>query len=717
MTALRLRPDTHKPARRWRVALPLLLLSVLLAGCNLLPVAQATPTPLPPITPPTVRPTAPAQATTAADATPSAGSTSGQAPAPTPANVPRDAAGKGVTELNGSFTYTNDFIFVYYVEYNVALVDMYGFVTRDEEWKLPIESQVLGYLDIDRNKQEGRFNLNLPALPRGTLVDVDNDGQSDTGVQVFALTFSANLVGSPFSSGDDQDRGWPSYLASTVNDPENNNEVTGGKLVVWAPDEQQQFPTGFGPDGQLFTKDDPVGPIPPGFSVVDLDKQPFATSQNAGESMTLYEPKDAAIKDFSNLSFTDAFQKMFDQIKAEYAFNGIADKQPDWDKLYAELAPRVAEADRNRDASAFDQVMLDYVSAFRDGHVGLGGSNVEAAQLQSTTSGGYGFAIRELDDGRVIVSYVVQDGPADKAGITVGAEVQRFNDQPIGAAIKAVKPLGGPFSTDYTLHYQQQRYLLRAPVDTDAKVTFANPNQAPNTVTLTSVRERESFAVTSLMRGFDPNALPVEFRFLDSGAGYIKINSNYDDLNLLIRLFERALETFERNQVPGVITDLRQNSGGAPMGLASYFSDTAIPVGQDEYFSSKTGRFEPDGPPDTIEPSERQFRFDKLAILVSPACASACEYEAYGFSRLPGAIVVGQYPSAGVYAEVSRGQFRLPSGLALQVPTGRTRLPDGSILLEGKGVEPTLRVPITAETVLAQGDVILDAAEKAVSGQ
>ena len=59
-----------------------------------------------------------------------------------------------------------------------------------------------------------------------------------------------------------------------------------------------------------------------------------------------------------------------------------------------------------------------------------------------------------------------------------------------------------------------------------------------------------------------------------------------------------------------------------------------------------------------------------MAVLVGQACASACEIEAYGFSQVPGMMVFGETPSAGVEAEVGRGQFSLPEGLSLQAPTG-----------------------------------------------
>ena len=74
-------------------------------------------------------------------------------------------------------------------------------------------------------------------------------------------------------------------------------------------------------------------------------------------------------------------------------------------------------------------------------------------------------------------------------------------------------------------------------------------------------------------------------------------------------------------------------------------------------------------------------------------------------------IVVGQYPSGGVEADVLRGQFELPEGIKLQFPTGRIVLPDGSLFLEGQGVQPTVRVPIDEQSVLSTDDVVLKAAE------
>jgi hypothetical protein len=498
-------------------------------------------------------------------------------------------------EITGEFSYSNSIITDYYVEHAVGLIDMFGFVTRDEEWEIPVASQSLGYLDIDMDNMQAAYTLQLPVMPTGQFVDVDNDNDKDSGVQVFAVSYWPNLTGGPYSEGDDRSRGWPTYLASVKTDTENDDEVIGGALVVWSPDGDQQFPTGFGADGKLFTADDPIGSIPAGYSVVNLDTDPFTVSQDPQPNLELFEPKDVAIKDYSGDSYTEAFDKMFELIKLEYAFNGIEGKQPDWDRVYAEIKPRVEEAEKNSDPLAFFLLHYRITHAFKDGHVGMNGGDIANQIFSETTGGGYGFAQSELDDGRVIVTFVTPGGPADKAGVKVGAEVAEFDGKSVSEAIAAVVPPTLPASMESSVRFQQARYLLRSPVGTEAAIKFTNPDGTTLDTVLKSVPENDSHRFTSIYKGFDSNALPVEYKILDSGVGYVKINSNYDDLNLIIKLFERALKVFEANGVPGIVIDMRQNSGGANLGLAGFLTDQEIPMGQLEYYSEQTGKFEPEG--------------------------------------------------------------------------------------------------------------------------
>ncbi|MEN6436361.1 MAG: S41 family peptidase [Anaerolineaceae bacterium] len=629
-------------------------------------------------------------------------------------NIPQST---GPALITGEFTYSNDIIEIYYIEQAVALLDMTGFILRDEEWELPVDSQVLGFLDLDMDNNTGTYELSLPVFPIGVNNDVDHDGKSEEGVQVYVVAYSPNLTGGPFSEGDDKSRGWPSYLTSVVTDSENNDEVTGGKLVVWAPDDQQNFPSDFGEDGLLFTNDDPTVTLEAGYSIIDLDSSPFGIIRDSEISMTLFEPTDVAIKDFSTLSYTEAFDKMFEIVRKEYAFNGVEGKQPDWDVLYSKVAPVVEQAEKSQDATTYYLAIEEFVSAFHDGHVGFDGGDIGNAAFYQRAAGGIGAGIRELDDGRVLVVFVLDGSPAALEGIQVGDEIIGVNDTPVATVIEAVNPLFGPYSTDFAYRYDQVLFLLRGSIGDPISVTYKNKAGAEKTVSFTRVQEYDSLLATYIYGSDEVHVLPVESRIINGSVGYVSINSNYDDLNLIIRLFERALKVFEENNVAGIIIDMRKNSGGAPLGLAGFLYDQEIPMGQLEYYSEKTGKFEPEGTREKVIPNENQYSFDKMVLLVGNACFSACEIESYGFSKVPGMVVMGQYPTGGVEAEVARGQFKLPEGFSLQIPTGRFTLEDGSIFLEGVGVVPDVRIPIDEASVLSTQDTVLQDAISSILGE
>jgi len=633
-------------------------------------------------------------------------------------SVPKgEAVPSGPVLITGGFEYTNDFVVeTYYVEHAVGLLDMTGFVLRDMEWELPVESQVLGFMDLDAEDDSAIYRLSLPAVPAGLFNDVDNDNKKEKGLQVFTVGYNPNLSGGVFSEGDDRSLGWPGYLASVKTDTENQDEVIGGKLIIWAPDGDQEFPNDFGVDGLLFTEDDPVSMVPAGYSVVDLDESPFKFSTEQIEDITLYEPDDIKIKDFSDLSYSEAFDAFFEVVRKEYAFNGIEGKQPDWDAVYANLQPKIARAEDERDAYGFYLALREFSLAFNDGHVGVSGGDFDYQYNEDYLLGGYGFAVRELDDGRVIVVFVLPGGAAAQAGIQMGAEIVKFNGDPVRDALDKVQPFQ-PQSTDYGTRYEQTIFLTRGGIGESASIAYKNPGEGTKTSKLVSVYEVDSLLAVYLGGPYDEYVLPAEYELLPSGAGYIKINSNYDDLGLLMRVFERALVTFEEIGVPGIIIDMRLNFGGAPLGLAGFLHDEEIQLGQLEYFSDKTGQFEPDGPRDKVYPNENTYSFDKMVLLVDQFCFSACEIESYGFSQVPGMEVMGQFPTAGVEAETARGEFLLPEGIEFGVPTGRFTLPDGSIFLEGEGVQPTIRIPVDENSVLSSEDVVLKKAENYILSQ
>jgi C-terminal processing protease CtpA/Prc len=80
-------------------------------------------------------------------------------------------------------------------------------------------------------------------------------------------------------------------------------------------------------------------------------------------------------------------------------------------------------------------------------------------------------------------------------------------------------------------------------------------------------------------------------------------------------------------------------------------------------------------------------------------------------------IIVGNYPTAGAFGEVGRGQYDLPDDISMQFPTGRPETPDGQLLIEGVGVIPDITVPVTEESVLGGSDTVLEAAVQAILDQ
>ena len=191
--------------------------------------------------------------------------------------------------------------------------------------------------------------------------------------------------------------------------------------------------------------------------------------------------------------------------------------------------------------------------------------------------------------------FVLPEGPAEKAGMKTGAEITEFNGKPIDEAIQAVKP-HRPHSIESTLRYEQARYLLRAPAGYQSHGHLHQPQTALPPDGRAKLSPSAKVFQSPHLTGIDPNALPVEYVVSSAGIGYVRINSNYDDLNLIIRLFQRALTKFKENNLETLIIDMRENSGGAPLGLAGFLTDQEIPLGQLEYYSDKTGKFEPEGP-------------------------------------------------------------------------------------------------------------------------
>lgn len=624
----------------------------------------------------------------------------------------------GLRTVSGSVEYSNAFFTMGVNDPLVILEDQSGFVTRNRNFVMPVESQTLASITSDFRTSPFTYLLNLPAAPQGGLHDVDNDPADETGVMVFAVAYWTNAFGDAYLEERDLGGGgWSTAYASTrvSTDEASYLEVTGGRLLVFAPDADQGFPTGFGADSKLFTPDDPAASIPAGWSLIDLDTAPFTVSQPDAAEVDLIEPESSALDDFSKLKYPEAFDAMVDKFRTDYAFTEL--KQVDWDALAATFRPQVEAAST---AKEFAEVLDRFVKSVPDGHLGVITPLLD--DQFTAVEGGIGLALAEADDGTAVVSFITPGGPADNAGIVVGATVQQFGGRPTAEAAAAVEPLAGPSSSERGRRLQQFRYLSRFPLGSDPiEVTFTNPDAPQRTVRVEVTQDWESFEASSIYAGFDGSELPVEFKLLPSGAGYIRLTSFSDDMQLTVRLWERALGLMASYGVDSLVLDLRANGGGSGYiadQMAAYLFDERTVVGNSGYYSEARGEFwfDPDVEAEMIPPPPAQRFSGKVVAIVGPGCFSACEFFGFDIGLQDRATIVGYDATDGLGGGVE--QFAMPAGIMVQITIGRSVDADGNIHIEGIGVVPDVKVPRTVDTIIREAngeDVLLAAAEEALA--
>lgn len=613
----------------------------------------------------------------------------------------------GVTTLTGEVTIANPNILSTTSEPYILLLDMAAFVERDLALPPTPESQVTAALQGDL-ATGADFSLALPIAPQGTTVDVDN-GAEGNGVQVYSVEFTSNAFGDPFL-GPQEGGGWGTALSSLIV-ANGTFEVTGGTVVVFAPDDQQAFPTGFGDDGLFLTEDDPVEPIEPGWTVVDLNEQPFERLRE-DEAEVVIEEGDDGFTDLADRSFTEAFDALVDELEVRYPFTDL--KGLDWDAIREEYRPRVEEAEAADDQLAFNRVIIDFSLEFDDGHVS---TDYPPEYIMENIGGRLGMRLAETEGGEVIVISVSEGLAADQAGIERGAVVTEWDGAPVADAV-ANEPLILPESTDFRRRLQQFEFLTRGLVGETVSVTYVNPDGDPETVDLAfgeDVDGADVAANTALTFGADnPAELPVAADILPSGLGYIRVNTFFADPVLMSTAWNQALNTMTDLGVPGLVVDVRSNGGGygnTSLYFAGSFYDEAFELNR-QLYADENGEFLDIGA-DVVEPSPVQWDLP-VAVVTNDGCASACEIFSAAMAEDPDHLIVSYTPTAGIEAGVY--SWNLPGDLYFQAPVTYFER-DGEVFVEGVGVPPTVDVPATAENLLSEEDVVLAAAEEALIPQ
>ena len=621
----------------------------------------------------------------------------------------------GTRAVYGEMSYTNPYLTDGVAEPLIILEDQAGFVDRDRDFTFSPESQVMGRLTSDFFTSPVSYVLQLPFEPQGSLRDVDNDGEEDGGVQIFAVAFWTNIWGPPeLEERDLGGGGWSTAYASTdtSNRSQTLNEVIGGQLLVYAPD-AQGFPSGYGEDGLLFTEDDPAVGLPAGYTLVSLDSDPFTFDRSAEPVVNLIEGEASEADDFSEMDYTAAFDAMLDKFRREYAFTEY--KGIDWDAKRAEYRPRFEQAQADADPEAYEFALRDFAWSIPDSHVSVSFGPAVYWGFREAIAGGVGIAFRELDDGRIVVNFLLEDSPAAAAGIELRAEILEINGQPAAEYVSETVAWSEPFSLEEQKRLQQLRYATRFPADSEVELSWRNPGaEEISSAELPTSDERDSFDFSSFFQGRDRHRLPLEFEEIEgSDFTLVQIHSFSDNERLTIDLWERLIDELNYYAVPGLVIDMRSNGGGSgwlAQQMAAYFFNEPHVLGNSGFYDEDTEDFffDPDTEDDFILPPE-DLRYDgEVAVLVYSSCYSACEFFSYYMTVEDRAAIVGHTATAGAGGSVET--FYMPDDMEVTFTVGRAVDADHNIHLEGIGVVPTLRVPVTEETLFSDGDPVLEAA-------
>ncbi|MHB8627822.1 MAG: hypothetical protein ACYDBJ_10480 [Aggregatilineales bacterium] len=469
--------------------------------------------------------------------------------------TPSASADTGVTQIHGTIRVTNRFQLGDTGEPIVALLDLTAFIKRDRNLTLPYADQTAAGLYTDPGngtldlRAGAHYTIPLPIEPRGTINNVAH-GKGGAGVMAFSVDFFTNEVGDSFF-GPYEFTGW-----SNGNDGLEFDQGTGeahqGEFLVWSPDDNELFPTGFGPDGKLFTDDDPVGSIKRGWTVIKVfaDKtKPFQQLRSPHAEVPILEGN-YANNDLSNLSYTGAFDELVKQLRIRYVFTDF--KQLDWNKIVKDIRPLVQKADKDGSSDEFSAAIVKFTAEFHDGHVGT--DALTSRYFSQQAAGGLGLVLGELDDGTVIAREVAPKLPAAKAGMKAGATIIQWNGQPIAKAVAKTPLLFVTESSPIPTLLQQLIWIERSRADTNVTLQFQNPgDSAPQTVKLTSVKENVSLQDSPLVKSQNLIDMPLTYKLLQQGDkyyGYIQVTTFETDSVYLTRAWENALNAFKRLGAP-----------------------------------------------------------------------------------------------------------------------------------------------------------------------
>ncbi len=340
----------------------------------------------------------------------------------------------------------------------------------------------------------------------------------------------------------------------------------------------------------------------------------------------------------------------------------------DWKAVRNSYGPQVNAAASDKE---FYALMAKMLGTLKTSHMDLLTPEILAKYRQAPAIVGVGY--REID-GLVVITHVLERSSAEQAGIKPGFAILKVDGVPIKTFAEAQEKLVGMANTSLKLTYLDDRdetrdvVLERRPLGEDSK---------------------------SKLAGVSFYGL-FESRRLEGNIGYFFFSNFLEFLNPKIR---STIESM--NDAPGIIIDLRGNSGGddsVGLKMASMFFEKETVLMITRTRKGDISDYKASG-------MKTAFR-GRVVILVDNLSRSASEEFSAGMQASGRAVVVGRKTAGG---DMDGELEKLPDGSILLYAHGQPRTPKGYIV-EGNGVRPDIEIGLTRKGLLAGHDAQLEAA-------
>ena len=386
----------------------------------------------------------------------------------------------------------------------------------------------------------------------------------------------------------------------------------------------------------------------------------------------------------------EIFERVWKEIRDHYydpSFNGV-----NWEDIHSRYRPLIEAAKSDQE---FYSLMSRMTGELHDAHTRFN-SPEQWKHYRKQQGVSSGISVDDVD-GKAVVTAVRRDSSAAHAGVEPGMVILSIDGKPVEERIAEIERAKPPSSSERATRIFSYGRLFAGPPDSEMQLALE--------------RADGSRVEVNLKRQLYSSAPDVVTDTLPSGYAYIRFDGFQPAIT---KEFRRALERFKN--APGIVIDLRRNSGGdlgVLLPIAGFFFDKKTLFAKDKTRSGKplsefAGVMRLPLELYVGKPGD-QIYSGPVVILVDARSASSSEVFAAGMQDSHRAKIVGSQ-SCGCVLGIAKPRV-MKGGGVLEMSEILWFSPKGR-KLEGTGILPDETVAPTLSDLQHKHDPAMETAEK-----